>query len=114
MTTSETSTDSDVAAFDRGDIDYDRLTPSDVKIVRDGGPKSALSVRLDGADINRLRLRAEMEGVGLTQLVRRWILERLDEPPPGEAIVDLMKALEAGLKAAQVIKRTAPTLRPPQ
>lgn len=50
--------------------------------------KSTLAVRLDGADIDRLRQRAGAEGVGLTQLARQWILERLDEdtgqPPSRE------------------------------
>lgn len=102
-----TDTDRDREAFDRGDLDSLGLVPADVKIIRDGGPKSALSVRLDGADIERLRARAETEGVGLTQLVRRWVLERLDEPPAPNAIVELMESLEASLRAARAIKRTA-------
>ena len=102
-------TDTDREAFDRGDLDSLGLVPSDVRIVRDGGPKSALSVRIDGADIERLRRRAEAEGVGLTQLVRQWILERLDEPPAENAVVDLMEALEASLKAARRIKRRTST-----
>jgi hypothetical protein len=101
--------DRDRDAFDRGDLDILDLKPADVKIVRDGGPKSALSVRLDATDIERLRLRAETEGVGITQLVRAWILERLDEPEPSAAVVDLMRALEDSLRAARAIRRTSPT-----
>ena len=44
------------------------------------GPKSAIAIRLSGTDVERLKARADEEGVGFTQLARQWILERLDEP----------------------------------
>jgi L-rhamnose isomerase len=70
-------------------------------------PKSSLAVRFDTADLERLRERAEADGVGITQLVRGWVLERLDEPADS-AVSDLMAALEASLKAARAIKRSRP------
>lgn len=52
-------------------------TPVDVQV----GPRrmSSLAVRFGQADVDRLRARAEAEGVGVTQLVRAWVLERLAE-----------------------------------
>lgn len=99
--------DPDVVAFDDGTLDTSRLRPSDVKIGRE--PKSNLAVRFDGADLDRLRQRAEAEGVGVTQLVRTWVLERLDEPPATSALGDLMASLEASLRAARTIKRSIRT-----
>jgi len=47
--------------------------------------------------------------VGITQLVRAWVLERLDEPEPSAAVGDLMEALERSLRAARTIKRASGT-----
>ncbi len=44
--------------------------------------------------------------VGVTQLVRRWVVERLDEPEPGGAVEDLMDSLEKSLRAARAIKHS--------
>ena len=63
----------------------------------------------DAADIERLRQRAAAAGVGITQLVRTWVLERLDEPEPSDAVGDLMEALERSLRAARTIKRAPGT-----
>lgn len=106
MTPSPPFEDPDVAAFENADYDIGTLTPANVKIVRDSGPKSALSVRLDSQDIERLRQRAEAEGIGLTQLVRQWILERLDEPPAPAAVDELVEALEESLRAARAFRRS--------
>ncbi len=48
---------------------------------------SAFAVRFDPADVDRLRARAGAEGVGVTQLVRAWVLDRLeaDDAVPVEA-----------------------------
>lgn len=60
-----------------------------VPIDLEAGPQrmSAFAVRFDPADVNRLRARAQTEGVGVTQLVRAWVLERLeaDDAVPVEA-----------------------------
>lgn len=95
----------DIDAFDEGDFDLTTLRRADVRVGRE--PKSALSVRFDAADIERLRERAAATGVGVTQLVRTWVLERLDEPEPSAAVGDLMDALERSLRAARTIKRAS-------
>lgn len=48
---------------------------------------SALAVGFDPAVGDRLRARADTEGVGVTQLVRAWVLDRLeaDDAVPVEA-----------------------------
>lgn len=97
----------EVDAFDEDDFDLATLQPAEVRVGRE--PKSALSVRFDAADIERLRDRAAIAGVGITQLVRAWVLERLDEPEPSAAVGDLMEALERSLQAARTIKRASGT-----
>ena len=77
--------------------------------VRRGNPKSSLAVRFDPADLEQLRVRAEVEGLGVTQLVRRWVMERLNEPSPVGAVEDLMEGLEKSLKAARALKRSTGT-----
>lgn len=69
-------------------------------------PKSSLAVRFDTLDLERLRARAEAEGVGVTQLVRRWVIERLDEPESSGSVEDLLAALEESMRAARAIKRS--------
>lgn len=69
-------------------------------------PKNALAVRFEVADLDRLRARAEAEGVGVTQLVRTWAVERLDEPPEAGAADDLVESLQKSLQAARVLKRS--------
>jgi hypothetical protein len=97
----------DIDAFDEDEFDLSTLRPADVRVGRE--PKSALSVRFDAADIERLRERSATAGVGITQLVRTWVLERLDEPEPSAAVGDLMEALERSLRAARTIKRASGT-----
>lgn len=97
----------DIEDFDDDDFDLGTLRPADVRVGRE--PKSALSVRFDAADIERLRERAAADGVGITQLVRAWVLERLDEPEPSAAVGDLMQALERSMQAARTIKRASGT-----
>jgi hypothetical protein len=57
-------------------LEFGSGTPVDVK----AGPQrmSAFAVRFDPADVDRLRAKARAEGVGVTQLVRAWVLDRLD------------------------------------
>ncbi|MHB8294856.1 MAG: hypothetical protein ACYDH5_09595 [Acidimicrobiales bacterium] len=66
-------------------MEFGKGTPIEVKT---GGQRmSAFAVRLDPADVARLRARAAVEGVGATQLVRAWVLDRLeaDDTVPVEA-----------------------------
>jgi len=97
--------DPDVVAFDGDDYDWSRATPSKVRIARE--PKSAMSVRFTAEDIERLRQRAEADGIGVTQLIRNWVLERLEEPEPAQAVNDLLQGLEKSMRAARTIKRTS-------
>ena len=66
-------------------LEFGSGTPVDVK----AGPQrmSAFAVRFDPADVDRLRAKARAEGVGVTQLVRAWVLDRLeaDDAVPVEA-----------------------------
>lgn len=70
-----------------------------VKVRTSGEPMSSLAVRLSGADIERLRTRADAESVGVTQLVRTWILARLDDdetvPPEAEAALGTIRRMLA-------------------
>jgi|SRR5713101_1496348 len=104
MTTRKsTPVDDDVEAFEKGDFDLTKMRPAEVRVAKQ--PKNALAVRFDPSDLERLRQRAEAEGVGITQLVRTWVLERLNERKLPAPVVDLMAALEASLEAARVIQR---------
>jgi len=88
--------------FDGAEIDVSALHR--VEVSR-GRPKSSLAVRFDASDLERLRVRAEAVGLGVTQLVRQWVTERLDEPEGGE-VEELLRALDQSMKAAKAIKRT--------
>ena len=95
----------DIDAFDEGEFDLPTLRRADVRVGRE--PKTALSVRFDATDIERLRERAAATGMGVTQLVRAWVLERLEEPEPSAAVGDLMESLERSLRAARSIQRAS-------
>lgn len=58
--------------------------------------ESSWAVRFDAADRARLRERAAAEGAGVTQPVRRWVKDRLDEQAPDSALDDLWKRWRAG------------------
>lgn len=90
-------------AFDEGRLDVSQLRR--VEVSR-GQPKSSLAVRFDARDLDRLRVRAESDGVGVTQLVRQWVLERLDEPEDSGEMDSLLEALDQSLKVARALKRT--------
>jgi hypothetical protein len=89
------------------EFDFDR---SQAVSVERGSPKSSLAVRFDARDLDRLRALAYDAGVGITQLVRTWVLERLeDEEQPEDTVVQLLGELTSQVsesaKLAQVIKR---------
>lgn len=77
--------ETEAQAADEREYLASEMTPADVEL--GSGPKSAIAIRLSGADVERLKARADTEGIGFTQLARQWILERLDEPStvPAEA-----------------------------
>lgn len=83
-------TDEQAAIYEADAIEADGLefgngAPVEVK----AGPRrmSAFALRFDPAVVERLRVRADTEGVGVTQLVRAWVLDRLeaDDAVPVEA-----------------------------
>ena len=94
--------DDDSTAFDEGDFDVASLRRVEVQR---GQPKSSLAVRFDAADLERLRRRADAEGVGVTQLARRWVLDRLDEPDDAGTVDDLIDALDKSVRAARALKK---------
>ena len=77
--------EAEAQAADEREYLVSEMTPVDVEL--GSGPKSAIAIRLSGADVERLKARADTEGIGFTQLARQWILERLAEPStvPAEA-----------------------------
>ena len=85
MTTDDMAVRYEADAGEADAMEFGSGTPIDVK----AGPQrmSAFAVRFDPADVNRLRARANAERVGVTQLVRAWVLDRLeaDDAVPAEA-----------------------------
>lgn len=65
--------------------DLDLESADDVHVARGPAPLSTFAVRLDGETIEQLRRLAETQGARPTQLVRRWIEQRVQmelDPPP--------------------------------
>lgn len=98
MTTARDRYEAEANEADEREYLISEMTPVEVHV--GPVPKSALAVRFDPADLDRLRARAEAEGVGVTQLVRAWVLERLsqdDELPvaAAELLAELRRLLSA-------------------
>lgn len=67
------------AFYDDTDYSEVQLEPAeDVQVVHRLAPRSTFAVRLDGETIEQLRQVAKRKGTRPTQLVRDWIVERLD------------------------------------
>ncbi|MDA8073493.1 MAG: hypothetical protein M0Z82_18290 [Actinomycetota bacterium] len=49
-----------------------------VAVNRPGRPQEAFALRLPPEVVEELRLQAESRGIGVTQLVREWVVERLE------------------------------------
>ncbi len=87
--------------------------PVSLEDVRAEGRKRSvtLSARFNPIDVARIRVIAEREGVGATQLVRAWVLEALEaaeEAREGdESAGKLMAALEESVSAAKEAQRRA-------
>ena len=56
--------------------------------LRWASPQSAIAILLSAVDVERLKARADQEGIGFTQLARQWILERLGDEDPDEGQED--------------------------
>ncbi len=68
--------------YDNADLDYSRMRRTQLRRVAGTGPRSTFAVRLEAEVIDRLRQIAQGLGVGPTQLVREWIIERLSAESP--------------------------------
>jgi CopG antitoxin of type II toxin-antitoxin system len=66
--------------FDTHDLgDYeDEFKPVRVRFSKN--LTHGLTVQLDPSTVEKLRVRAQKKGMGPTQLVRMWVLERLEHP----------------------------------
>jgi hypothetical protein len=82
MTTANYDYEADATAEDDAEHIFDPADEIEMLPSRNG-PKSTLAVRLDGAAIDQLRMIAAKQGVGVTQLVRQWITQRLSSEAPG-------------------------------
>ncbi len=68
--------------YDNADLDYSRMRRTQLRRVAGSGPRSTFAIRLEAEVIDRLREIAKGLGVGPTQLVREWIIERLSAESP--------------------------------
>ncbi len=83
-------------------------------------PKVTFAVRLERADVDRLKRAAQDVGIGPTQLVRQWILERLeggattsaavlfDDPRFAEGLRALLERAAHGWPDPPPRRRTSP------
>jgi hypothetical protein len=84
-------------SYDRGDIDYTNLRRVHLRRTPGAGARSTFAVRLEGEVIEQLRRVAADHGIGPTQLVREWILERLDAESQTSAPAQRVALSEADL-----------------
>lgn len=95
------------------DIDIDDGVPVTLEEVQAEGRRRSvtLSSRFNPMDVDRIRVVAQREGLGVTQLVRSWVLEALDAAEEtadrDEPSADLMRALEANIAAAKAAQKAA-------
>lgn len=55
----------------------DELKPVRVKVAKN--LSLGITIRLDPKTLGRIRVQAQKKGLGPTQLIRMWVLERLDK-----------------------------------
>jgi hypothetical protein len=85
-------------ARDAGDLSVDRLRRVEIARPGLGAAKATLAVRFDPDALERLRRMADGQGVGITQLVRSWVLDRLTAEEAGPAsLIDAVNQLDAGV-----------------
>lgn len=63
--------------YDATDFDVSKMRRVHLRRSAGAGPLSTFAIRLEGEVIDQLRQVAERDGIGPTQLVREWILDRL-------------------------------------
>ncbi len=100
------SYEAEAAEADEREYLASALPPADVDVELDPGPKSAIAIRLDAADVERLKARADAEGMGFTQLARQWILERLEEdstvPADAEAALATLRRYVSNVRVVRL------------
>ncbi|HXX91757.1 MAG TPA: hypothetical protein VEI83_16180 [Acidimicrobiales bacterium] len=82
------------AANEANGRDYlaSEMPPAEVEVP--AAPMSALAVRFTPAVLAELRAVAEDKGVGVTQLVRTWVTERLDAERSPKNLSDFLDSAE--------------------
>jgi hypothetical protein len=110
MTTAKEHYEQQATEADERDYLPEDLNPVDVQVA--AVPKTALAVRFDPADLDRLRERALAEGIGVTQLVRTWVLERLNDDSPGQLPADLARAfMDLRAEVAKLAQRAGRAMK---
>lgn len=99
--------ESEVQYWDRADLS--RLSPGELheqSVDREPSRKTTFAVRLDQSAVDLLRALARARGVGPTQLVREWIMERLaaETAPAPAATPSMGRTIDERLRAAAVSK----------
>jgi hypothetical protein len=94
----------ELAAF-YDDVDLTTLEPGEpVAMDTSREPMISRSVRFDRATVDRLRAAAEARGVGVTQMMRQWILDRLEAEEHGRRQDEIAGELE---RLARRLRATA-------
>ena len=62
--------------YDRTELPLSSLRR--VSVNRPGRPQEAFALRLPPEVVEELRAQAEVRGIGVTQLAREWVIERLE------------------------------------
>jgi hypothetical protein len=63
--------------YDNTEFDYSKMRRTELRRTPGSGPRSTFAIRLDAEIIDQLREIAANVGIGPTQLVREWIVERV-------------------------------------
>ena len=90
------------------------LDGEDVEVEVARTPMVSHSIRFDRGTVDRIRAAAEPRGLGVTQLMRQWIEERLaeEEDPDGDERVTVRKAdVLAAFRTLAEQGRTSPQRR---
>lgn len=83
-----------------------------VAVNRPGRPQEAFALRLPPEVVDELRVQAELRGMGVTQLAREWVVERLEleRRRPGSADPALWERTRAAVEdlLPEIVARVTP------
>ncbi len=83
-----------------------------VPVNRPGRPQEAFALRLPPEAVEELRERAEARGLGVTQMVREWVLDRLESERrrPGKTDALLWDRTRAAVEdlLPEIVARVSP------